>query len=124
MDDLNAVLDKVSDSNNDNQYESYIDTERIVLSGHSLGGSAALAVGRERYKDIRALVILESPFARDIIGIDGDHYVFTDEEYPLPVLHIYSDSLFPKIEEITTYGMNVKLIKSDNPMYVNKHIEE
>jgi len=122
IDDINVVLDKLLDAHVDNEYESYVDTERIVLSGHSLGGAAALAVGRDRSEEIRAMVILEAPFARDIIGIDGDQYVFVDEEYPLPVLHVYSDSQFTKLDEIATYGMNVRLLKSDNPMYVNKHI--
>ncbi|MGI6072262.1 MAG: alpha/beta hydrolase family protein [Lachnospiraceae bacterium] len=123
IDDIDLVLDKIFDSNADNTYEQFIDAKRVVLSGHSLGGTAALAVGRQRNKDIKALIILESPFAADIIGIDGDKYVFTDEEYPLPVLHIYSDSLFPRIDETTIYDMNTRLIKSENPMYVNEHIE-
>jgi predicted alpha/beta hydrolase family esterase len=122
IDDVDYVLSKILDSNTDNIYEKYINNKRIVLSGHSLGGSAALAIGRQRSEDVRALVVLESPFVADIIGIDGNRFVFTDEEYPLPVLHIYSDSLFSKIDEITNYEMNARLIKSDNPMYVNKHI--
>jgi hypothetical protein len=123
IDDINIVLEKILDYNVDNDYTQYIDTERIVLSGHSLGGSAVLAVGREKSENIRAMVILEAPFAKDIIGIDGDEYIFTDEDYPLPVLHVYSDNLFDKIDEITTYGMNARLLNSSNPMYVNKHIE-
>ncbi len=122
IDDINIILDRLLDSKIDNVYESFIDTERIVLSGHSLGGAAALAVGRERSEEIRAMVVLEAPFARDIIGIDGDQYLFTDEVYPLPILHVYSDSLFTTMDEIATYGMNVRLLHSDNPMYVNKHI--
>lgn len=123
IDDINEVLDKILDTNSDNNYEKYIDTNRIVLSGHSLGGSAALAVGRQKADYIRALVILESPFAKDIVGIDGNKYVFTDVEYPLPILHLYSDALYSNIDEIPQYGMNARLMKSDNPMYVNVHIE-
>ncbi len=123
IDDINEVLDKILDTNSDNNYEKYIDTNRIVLSGHSLGGSAVLAVGRQKADFIRALVILESPFAKDIVGIDGNKYVFTDVEYPLPILHLYSDALYSNIDEIPQYGMNARLMKSDNPMYVNVHIE-
>ena len=122
IDDINVILDKLLDAQIDNEYESLIDRERIVLSGHSLGGAAALAVGRDRCEEIRAMVVLEAPFARDIIGIDGDQYVFTDEAYPLPILHVYSDSLITTMDEIATYEMNVRLLHSDNPMYVNKHI--
>lgn len=122
IDDINVILDRLLDSQVDSVYESLIDTERIVLSGHSLGGAAVLAVGRDRSEEIRAMVILEAPFSGDIIGIEGDQYVFTNEEYPLPVLHVYSDSSFTTLDEIATYGMNVRLLESDNPMYVNKHI--
>jgi dienelactone hydrolase len=122
INDISAVLDRIADPQAEYPYEQYIDPERIILSGHSLGGSAALAVGRERSKDIKALVILEAPFASDIVGIDGEQYVFTDERYPLPVLHIYSDALFSRMDDIATYGMNVRLMNSDDPMYVNKHI--
>lgn len=123
IDDINVVLDRVLDSNKDNEYEQLINIERVVLSGHSLGGSAALAIGRDRSDDIRALVILESPFVKDIVGIDGDRYIFTDKGYPLPVLHLYSDALFSRIDEITLYEMNSRMIKSKNPMYVSEHIE-
>lgn len=121
--DLHFVLDQVLDAEADNEYERYIDTDRIILSGHSLGGSAALAVGRERAEQVKALVVLESPFAMDIEGIEGEEYIFTDEPFPLAILHIYSDSLYPKIGEITTYAMNDRLIKSTDPKFVNKHIE-
>lgn len=123
LEDINFVLDKLLDNEKDNDYEVYIDRNRIVLSGHSLGGSAALAIGRQRSSQIKALVILESPFISDIVGIDGNEYVFTKEEYPLPILHVYSDSLYPKIGEITTYAMNDRLIKSGDPKFVNRHIE-
>ena len=123
IDDINTVLDCISDFQNDYDYERYIDKERTVLSGHSLGGSAVLAVGRERAQEIKALAVLEAPFAADIVGIDKDRYIFTDQPYPLPVLHVYSDALYGKMDEITTYDMNTRLMKSDNPMYVNKHIK-
>jgi predicted alpha/beta hydrolase family esterase len=123
IDDINTVLDCISDFQNDYDYEQYIDKERVVLSGHSLGGSAVLAVGRERAQEIKALAVLEAPFAADIVGIDKDRYIFTDQPYPLPVLHVYSDALYEKMDDITTYDMNTRLMKSDNPMYVNKHIK-
>ncbi|NLD49719.1 MAG: prolyl oligopeptidase family serine peptidase [Clostridiaceae bacterium] len=122
IDDINAVLDQALDSQTGYNYEQYIDPERIILSGHSLGGSAVLAIGRERPENFQALVILEAPFVADIVGINGDRYVFTDEMYPLPILHIYSDALYSRLDEITTYEMNARLMNSDNPMYVNEHI--
>ncbi|MDO5018149.1 MAG: hypothetical protein Q4E02_02500 [Lagierella massiliensis] len=123
IEDINYVLDKILDGVDDNIYEGRVDEKRIVLSGHSLGGSSMLAVGRERAKDIKALVVLESPFAKDILSIKKDHYVFREEEYPNPVLHIYSDALWDKLDKITTYDLNDKMIKNKNPKFVNKHIK-
>ncbi len=122
LEDCNYVLDKLLDEVEDHELETLIDRDRIVLSGHSLGGSAALAIGRERQDAIRGLVILEAPFVHEITGIEGDRYVFNEEEYPLPVLHVYSDALYSKIDEITTYGMNQKLIDSEDPKFVNEHL--
>lgn len=123
LEDNNFILDKLLDDQEENQYEAKIDQSRIILSGHSLGGAAQLGLGRQRPKDIQALVILESPFAKDIEGIEGEKYVFTDEEYPLPILHIYSDSLWGKMDSITTYDMNQRLIAMKSPRFVNEHIE-
>ena len=123
IDDINCVLNKILDPYKDNEYEEYIDKNHIILSGHSLGGSAMLAIGRDRSNEVKALIILESPFVKDIIGIDNDKYIFIDGEYPLPILHIYSDHIYFKLDEITTYEMNARLLNSNNPMFVNKHIK-
>jgi hypothetical protein len=40
----------------------------------------------------------------------------------LPILHFYSDSLYEKIDEITTYAMNARMIKSKDPKFTNVHI--
>lgn len=122
LEDINFVLDRLLDDEKDNEYEGYIDQNRIVLSGHSLGGSAALAIGRERSEEISALVILESPFVKDIVGVEGDEYIFTEEEYPLPILHFYSDSLYEKVDDITTYSMNARTMKSKDPKFTTVHI--
>ncbi len=41
---------------------------RIGVMGHSLGGSAALCIGRQR-PDVQAVLALESPFMCDIEGV-------------------------------------------------------
>lgn len=120
VEDISFVLDSIL---SDEKYSSKIDKEKIFLSGHSLGGSAALEVGRNRANDLLGVIALESPFFGDIIGIEGEQYLFTDKEYPLPVLHFYSDALWGKLDEITTYEMNQQLIELNNPKFVNVHIK-
>jgi pimeloyl-ACP methyl ester carboxylesterase len=122
IEDINFVLDKILDEKEDNIFEDKIDPSRIILSGHSLGGSAVLALGRQRPEDLRALVVLEAPFVRDILGIENDQYIFTKEVYPKPILHIYSDALWGKMDTITTYSKNQELIDKKDPNFVNKHI--
>ena len=122
IEDIDFVLDKILDGTEDNVYENKIDTERIILSGHSLGGSAALAIGRERPEDIQGLVILEAPFVKDILGIEGGQYQFVKEEYPRPILHVYSDALWGKMDTITTYDLNAQLIKLNDPRFVSAYL--
>ncbi|MDO5302203.1 MAG: alpha/beta fold hydrolase [Tissierellia bacterium] len=123
VEDLNFILDELLDGAGDQPLEEMVDPEGIVLAGHSLGGSAALALGRERPEDILALVILEAPFAGDIVGIRGEEFLFVEEEYPRPILHIYSDALWGRMDEITTYGQNVRLLSAQSPKFSNLHLE-
>ncbi len=123
IDDINIVLNSVLDSNSNNTYSKYIDLNRIVLSGHSMGGTTVLAIGRERSDVLSALVVLEAPFIKDIVGIENDKYIFTSQDYPLPILHIYSEVFYQmNLDKSTLYEMNTRLINANSPMYVNKFI--
>lgn len=123
IEDINFVLDTILDKKEDNVYESKVDREKIIVSGHSLGGSAALAIGRERPEDVFSLVILEAPFVKDILSIKDGKYIFVDEDYPRPILHIYSDALWAKMDSVATYALNEKMIEAKDPKFTNKHIE-
>jgi len=91
MGDINFVIDHIlaetKSSNIDRVYE-LIDTAEIGVMGHSLGGSAALGIGRMR-GDVSAVIALESPFMYDIEGVKDGEFVFINEEYPVPVLNVY-----------------------------------
>lgn len=90
VEDISFVMDSLL---SDPELSKFIDEEKVFLSGHSLGGGAALELGRRRSNELLGVIALESPFFGDIVGIKGDQFVFTDEEYPIPVLHFYSDAL-------------------------------
>ena len=82
--DINVVIDEIKDDP-DFFLERLIDITKIGVIGHSLGGSAALGVGRIR-DDINAVVALESPFMCDILDVIDNEFIFNDESYPTPVL--------------------------------------
>ncbi len=98
-----------------------VDGARIGVMGHSLGGSAALAMPRQRH-DIAAVIALESPFLYDIVGVENGEFIWLDEEYLVPVLNIYSDSSWSHLSEWAQYARNYEFL-SDAPAHVfNLHL--
>ena len=114
MGDVNFVIDHIlaetKNSQADRVYE-LIDSAKIGVLGHSLGGSAALGIGRMR-DDVSAVIALESPFMYDIKDVKDDQFVFTDEKYPVPVLNVYSDSSWSHLAEWTQYTENYALLSN------------
>jgi hypothetical protein len=118
-DDINFIIDTLIDraATEDTSFYRLIDATRIGLSGHSLGGAAVLGVARQR-NDIKAVIALESPFMCDIIGVDGDAFVWNTEPYQCAIMNIYSDTGYPLIESDNTYIQNKSyLYNSENVEY-------
>ncbi|MDL1944687.1 hypothetical protein FBQ99_20355 [Chloroflexi bacterium CFX2] len=107
-DDINFVMDAILEkaSNNAGGVYSLVDVERIGVMGHSLGGSAALGVPRQR-DDIDAVIALESPFLYDIVGVANDEFIFTNESYPVPVLNVYSDASWSHLSMYTSAARDI-----------------
>lgn len=95
--------------------------ERMAGMGHSLGGSAALTMPRQR-NDIAAVIALESPFLYDIVGVENNDFVWLDEAYPVPVLNIYSDASWNHLSEWTQYARNDELLSSPQTKAINLHL--
>lgn len=116
--DINFVIDsfiqksvKESDS-----FYSLIDAKSFGVAGHSLGGSAALGVARQR-NDIKAVIALESPYMCDIIGVNGNEFTWNTKPYLCAVMNIYSDSGYPLIETDNKY------VQNKNYLYNNGNVE-
>lgn len=121
--DINFVLDTILE-NSDARFEEInarIDVDRIGLIGHSLGGSAVLAMPRLR-DDIDAVIALESPFLYDIVGVEKDEFVWLDEEYPIPVLNIYSDSSWENLANWQQYAQNAVMLTEPNKDITNLYL--
>jgi alpha/beta superfamily hydrolase len=116
--DINFVIDKfIQKSTNDNTtFFSLIDANNIGVAGHSLGGSAALAVGRQR-DDVKAVIALESPYMYDIIGVDGNEFIWNTNPYSNAIMNIYSDNGYPLIETDNKY------VQNKNHLYNSGNIE-
>lgn len=98
-----------------------VDPEQVVVAGHSLGGSAALGIGRTR-DDVAAVVALESPFLADIHGASGGEFVWDPAPYPVPVLLVYSDSAWGHLDEWPQYARNHELLTTEPPGVVHLHL--
>ena len=122
--DLNYVVDyalnQAASSDPDPVY-ALIDTTKIGVMGHSLGGSAALGIGRTRH-DVGAVIALESPFMCDIIGVENGQFVWNEKTYPVPVLNIYSDSSWSRLDQLPQYEANAELLADTNTISYNVHM--
>lgn len=121
--DINFVIDNIlksAASGADGVY-ALIDVERMAVMGHSLGGSAALAIPRQR-NDIAAVIALESPFLYDIVGVENNEFVWLNEAYPVPVLNIYSDASWSHLSEWTQYARNDELLSRPQTKAINLHL--
>jgi len=124
MDDINFVIDHIISevgNNNADLVYSLVDITKIGLMGHSLGGSAALGIGRIR-DDVHAVIALESPFMWDIEGVEDGRFVFTDKIYHIPVLNVYSDSAWSILGDRPQYAANFKMLSDTEATTFNVHI--
>ena len=124
MGDINFVIDQIlSEAKRDHSDRVYklVDTTEIGVMGHSLGGSAALGIGRIR-NDVSAVIELEAPFMNDIKGVKDGRFVFLDEIYPVPLLNVYSDDSWSHLDEWPEYVENYTLLSGGNANIFNIHI--
>lgn len=61
------------------------DMTKIGLMGHSMGGAAAVQLGRER-NDVSAVIDLDGTMLGEYLGVEDGEYVINEESYPVPVL--------------------------------------
>lgn len=122
--DIQLVLDTVLQNVADGQSGvfSLVDVGNIGVMGHSLGGSAALGIGRQR-SDIKAVIALEAPFMYDIVGVEDDDFVFINADYPTPVVNIYSDDSWEHLSEWPQYARNFALLADKGGRAFSVHIQ-
>ncbi len=126
-DDISFVLDTIIENTKTGSpgvVYDLIDTGKIGLFGHSLGGAASAQLGRER-SDIDAVIDIDgSLIGEELDFIDGKH-IFNKEIYPLPILFINTDAMVQAIAmtESVYPGIELpeKLIPATNPNAFEVH---
>lgn len=99
--DMNFVLDTIL-KNAEAETEapfSMVDSEKIGLFGHSMGGATAVQTGRER-NDIDAVIDLEGTMAGEYTGFENGYELYNETPYPIPLLDVNSRAVRKQIEAL------------------------
>lgn len=102
IDDENFVINTIlgeCKSNNKDILFSHIDTTKIGLIGHSLGGATSAQVGRER-SDISAVIVLDGTMLGEEIEFNNNAVVLNSTPYPVPLLNIYAEDHYTNSKEL------------------------
>lgn len=107
-DDMNFVMDTIlKKANSDSSpIYSYINSEKIGVFGHSMGGAASVGLDRER-DDISAVVNIDAPFFSELIyKKELDDFIAGNKDFTTPLLNIYSDDVWRQLESSSIYIAN------------------
>lgn len=100
--DINFVLDTILRHTEEQAEAPFdrIDPEKIGLFGHSLGGAAVVAAGRQR-DDISAVIDLEGTMLGEYQGYADGKHTYCEEPYPLPLLDVNSRQVYELAKSYT-----------------------
>lgn len=102
IDDQNFVLNNIlelAETKNADPLFSIIDTDKIGLMGHSLGGASSAQLGRER-NDIGAVIVLDGTMLGEEVAYENGSVNLNDHPYPVPILNIYAESHYTGAKEL------------------------
>jgi dienelactone hydrolase len=95
---LNTILAECNNDNADKLF-SMINTEKIGLMGHSLGGATSAQIGRDR-DDIDAVIVLDGTMLGEEVAFENNAVVLNDTPYPIPLLNVYAEDHYTKSKEL------------------------
>lgn len=101
-DDENFVIDTIlseCESKTADKLFSLINTEKIGLIGHSLGGAASAQTGRER-DDIDAVIVLDGTMLGEEVAFENNTVILNDTPYPIPLLNVYAEDHYTNSMEL------------------------
>lgn len=113
--DMNFVIDELENELFEQEWGRLMDTDRIGLMGHSLGGATAVTVGRRA--DISAVIDIDGSMLGEQTGVSNGMPEINGERYTTPILAIDNDEHHQsRIEARETgypYSNNVILDNAD-----------
>lgn len=118
-DDMNFVIDTILEkakTGSENVYQ-LVNTEKIGVFGHSMGGAASVSLGRER-DDIGAVVNIDAPlFSELVYNRETDDFAASGQPYTTPLLNMYSDSVWVQLNSNSTYAANKVIDEHGTEVY-------
>lgn len=91
--DMNLVIDFVVDNTINNKEDNVfqiINTEKIGVFGHSIGGASAAQLARIR-NDIDAVVVVDGTLLGEELEYNNNQLLLNNEPYPVPILDIFNE---------------------------------
>ena len=100
--DVNFVIDELKDGDYGQEWGRLMDTSRIGLMGHSLGGAAAVTVGRR--EDVSAVIDIDGSMLGEQTGVQDGMPVVNEEPYTTPLLSIDNETHHQECTEAREAG--------------------
>lgn len=101
---IDTILEECKSSNPDTLF-TIINTEKIGLIGHSLGGASSAQIGRER-DDISAVIVLDGTMLGEEVAFENNAVVLNDTPYPVPLLNVYAEDHYTNSKELVGESYN------------------
>jgi dienelactone hydrolase len=114
--DMNFVIDTLKAQAQDgaDPVLSHIDTDKLGVFGHSLGGAASVELGRER-SDISAVIDIDGTMIGEELDFKDGKVINNTAPYPVPMLDIFGQNHYDGAQKYADEYPNLLITKtSDN----------
>ena len=115
VDDMSFVIDtlKSDSASSSDEILSKIDTDRIGVFGHSLGGAASVQLGRDR-KDIDAVIDVDGTIIGDELDFKDNKIINSTEPYPVYFLDIFGENHYNEAQQYADMYPNFLISKNSD----------
>ena len=103
---------------------SHIDTDKIGLMGHSMGGATSVEVGKLR-NDIDAVIDIDGTMLGNMTGVENGKYIIDETTYTVPLFELMNAESHDELQELATmdYPYPNIAIKDTSSTYYYTYVE-